>query len=307
MHLRPIHVGICFDRAYLHPFHALLNSIITNHSTGQLHIHLIADGISREEKHRISKQVKRSGNAVCFYELQEHFLKDVELRGNWPRAAYYRLFLPDLTPRDINRLLYLDADTIVVNSLESLYNIDLSDYPVGAVYDNYVRTQPLLGIYEEGAYFNSGVLVIDSEKWRQEAISEKAKNFLLQHSEKIRFADQCALNAIFYKKWKRLDVQYNMMYSALPQDVGRDQLANIMKKVVVIHFTLQRPWHMLCKNRLRHLYFHNLNKSGIYLPPWKLYIDFRLNKLPGWLMIRLREFYFDNRSLQRAWKSFQTR
>lgn len=304
---RSIHIGIAFDRTYLYPFHALLNSLLANHSVGELQIHVITDGITAEQKSLMSQQVNKSGSLIYFYELPSQFLKDAALKGNWPRAAYYRLFLPDLIPSNITRLLYLDADTIVINRLNSLYEADLDEYPVGAVYDNYVKTQPLIGICEEGAYFNSGVLLMDVKKWRQERISEKARNFLLHHGEKIRFADQCALNAILYKNWKPLDVHYNTMYSTLPQDVGRKELTSIIQKAVVIHFTLQRPWHMLCKNRLRYLYFHYLNKPGTSLLPWKRYIDFQLNKLPGWLMIRLREFYFDNPSLRRVWKSIQIR
>lgn len=297
-----IHIAIGFDENYLRPVYSLISSLITNHPSGQIQIHAIAEGISDEEKDRITRFIKNSGNRISYYTINQSHVKQFVLTNQWTSSVYYRLFFTMLIPKPILRLLYLDSDTIVINSLWPLYTTILDKYPVAAVYDNYVKTQPLLNIVEEGEYFNSGVLLIDVEKWKQQKISEHAFNYLQQHPENILFVDQCALNVVLRNNWKKLDCRFNLMYSFLPETIGKKQLYEFMKDNVVIHFTLQRPWQMLCKNRLRSLYFHYLKRSGVKNLRWHGYSDFEIRKIPAWLKIRLQELYFDVPCLQKVWR-----
>jgi lipopolysaccharide biosynthesis glycosyltransferase len=297
-----INIGTGFDKNYLNPFYSLMASLIENHSSGQFEIHAITRGISVDEKNEISSVIGKSGNRISFYEVDPSLVHQFKLSSEWTSVVYYRLFFTMLISRPIQRLIYLDCDTVVIESLWPLYNINLDNHPVGAVYDNYVKTQPSLGIVNEGEYFNSGVLVIDVEKWKAQEISEKAIRYLLEYNENILFVDQCALNAVLQHNWKKLDKRFNLMYSFLPEGLGRKALAEFLKDGVVVHFTLQRPWHMLCKNRLRQLYFYYLHRSGMNTSGWHGYTDFEIKKIPAWLKIRLQEFYFDSPFVKRIWR-----
>lgn len=297
-----IHIGIGFDKNYLNQFYALMTSLIENHSGGQLEIHAITEGISAAEKNEISLVIGKSGNTISFYEVDPSLVRQFVLSSQWTSVVYYRLFFPGLIPKSIKRLIYLDCDTLVINSLLPLYSTNLDNYPIGAVYDNYVKTQPYLDIVNEGEYFNSGVLVIDIEKWNEQEISEKAFRYLAEYPEKILFVDQCALNAVLRNNWKKLNSRFNLMYSVLPEGAGKNELSELLDDGVIVHFTLQRPWNMLCTNRLRQLYFYYLRRSGVKTSGWRGYSDFEIAKLPRWLKIRLREFYFDSPFVQKIWR-----
>lgn len=302
-----IHIGTGFDRNYLNGFLALVGSLLKHHRGGMFELHVITDGLSLDEKRKIRERVLNSGHRLTFYEVEPSLVKQFVTLGQWTSVVYYRLYFSMLIQKPIRRLLYLDCDTITINSLWSLYTVDLEDHPVGAVYDNYVKTQPYIGIITEGDYFNSGVLVIDLEKWRDEKISERCFTYLLNHPERILYLDQCALNAVLKNNWKKLEHRYNLMYSLLPEGMGRNQMEQVLKDGVVVHFTLQRPWNMLCRNRLRKLYFRNLRHYGINLPSWGRYTDFKIRKIPAWLTIRLQEFYFDSPWIQRIWRALPTK
>lgn len=296
---RCIHIGTGFDRNYLNAFHALLGSLVRNHSETPLELHIITDGLTSKEKAKIRTRVSNAGHRLTFYEVDPSRVKHFMVSGEWTSVVYYRLLFSTLIHRSIRRLLYLDCDIVAIKSLWSLYTIELDGYPVGAVYDNYVKKQSYIGISTEGEYFNSGVLVIDLEKWRDQQISEKAFNYLLTHPDRILYVDQCALNAVLISNWKKLEPRFNLMYSFFPQDMDKTQLREFINNGVVVHFTLQRPWNMLCKNRLRKLYFHYSEISGLNFLPWVRYTDFEMRKIPAWLMIRLQEFYFDHPWIQR--------
>jgi lipopolysaccharide biosynthesis glycosyltransferase len=297
----PIHLAIAFDVNYLHPFSALLCSILENNKPGQIHIHTIATAISDLEIKALKEYVEKNGACILFYQIDESIVKRFVLTDKWTHAVYYRLLFPLLVNESVERLLYLDCDTIVLKDLNGFYQLDLAQYPVAAVYDNYVKKQALLGITEEGHYFNSGVMLIDVKKWREKKISELAMEYLLAHSERIKFVDQCALNAVLQSNWKRIDSRFNLMYSYVPSALSKQQLAIFLNDIVVVHFTLQRPWNMLCKNRLGFLYFYYLKKS-LFGGDAKRYNDFSVTKIPSYLKIRLTNLYFDLPFLSRFWK-----
>ena len=298
-----IHVGVGFDRNYLMPFHAMLNSLIESNRDNKLQLHVIADELSSEEKKEISDRLRAAGNRISFYNVDSSLINKFVLTSQWTAVVYYRLFFSKVIPQTINRLLYLDCDTIVNNSLLELYSMDLEGHPVAAVYDNYVRIQPLIGIVQEGEYFNSGVLLMDIHKWNQQQVSERALDYLLTYPEKIVFVDQCALNAVLRNNWKKLDPCFNLMYSLLPEGLSKRHLNDYLNKAVIIHFTLQRPWQMLCRNRLRYLYFFHLRRSRLKLYPFYCYSDFEWKKIPAWLKLRTRELYFDMPVIQKIWRS----
>lgn len=300
-----IHLAIAFDDNYLDPFYALASSLVSVHPHGRLHIHAIATGISDNQKEEIRRYLSAGGHALSFYDIDESVARRFVLLDKWTSAVYYRLFFPFVIPASVQRLLYLDSDMIVLKNLSDLYTQDLETYPVAAVYDNYVKIQPKLGIDEPGEYFNSGMLLIDIQRWQAERISEQAMDYLIRYPERIQFVDQCALNAVLYKRWKKIDKRYNLLYSYIPEGMRGRALQHALKDVVVVHFTIQRPWHMLCRNPFRTQYFRFLRGAGrgkSFIP----YDDFSILKFPAWLKIRVTDLYFTLPLLPRLWRRLKS-
>jgi lipopolysaccharide biosynthesis glycosyltransferase len=187
--------------------------------------------------------------------------------------------------------------------LDDLYNTDLGKYPVGAVYDNYVRLQPGIGIIEENNYFNSGVLLLNLSVWREQKITEKTIDFLNQNPQKIKYVDQDGLNAVLKNNWMHIDKKFNLIYSYIPEALSLKDLEEFLDDKVILHFTLNRPWNMLCGNRCRYLYFKYLKHSGVKVK--KRYTDFEYGKIPKWLKIRLLEFYNDHELFKLTWRKIK--
>jgi lipopolysaccharide biosynthesis glycosyltransferase len=293
-----IHLAIAFDENYARPFHALLASIASN--AGPAHLHVIATGVNEQHLDQIRAYVRRHSMEITFYTIEDTRVGQLITRDTWTTAVYYRLYFPLLVNHTVRKLLYIDTDTLVLNNLSELYHWPLDGYPVAAVYDNYVKTQPMIGMDTPGEYLNSGVLLIDTQAWRDQKISEKAIDYLLTYPERIRYVDQCALNAVLRHNWLHLDTRYNLLYTYLPEEQSKQQVMKVMNDAVIVHFNLERPWHMLCKNRLRVLYRKYLNAypNG----DSKVISDFTAGKIPAWLTIRLKEFYLDSEWLKATWR-----
>src|SRR5690349_2559637 len=168
-----IHLGIAFDINYLPHFYALFASIINSNGHNKIHVHSIITGVNIEVQKKIQQYATGNGHSISFYEIDEHFVNKFVLTGTWSSAVYYRLFFPLLVPKEVTRILYLDTDIVVVGDLRELYQTDLGDYPLAAVYDNYVKTAPQLGIYEEENYFNSGMMLMNIPVWNEQNISQQ--------------------------------------------------------------------------------------------------------------------------------------
>ena len=177
------------------------------------------------------------------------------------KMTYARYFIPDYIPED--KVLYLDSDLIVNQSLETLFDTDLQGNLLAAVWDT------------DGIAFNAGVMLINNKKWRQ----EKLKQRLIEQSivtirevEEGRFenfnGDQTILNQVCSNQWLELDKEFNLQ-------VGHDTTAfynkwdNYFNELVppsIIHFvSYRKPWATLIANRYRDLWwqFHDLEWTQI--------------------------------------------
>jgi lipopolysaccharide biosynthesis glycosyltransferase len=171
-------------------------------------------------------------------------------REHLSRAILFRLGLEKLAPADCRRVIYLDADLIVLGDLRDLWRIDLRGAPIGAVADAYLDPRAFAqrwGLAQEGpGYFNSGVLLIDLEQVRAQQSFKAAIDFVEQHANELKFADQDALNYVFWGRWRPLPPTWNaqrhmvlpIMSKALPQEM---QFHDRLPKIV--QFTeAEKPW-----------------------------------------------------------------
>ncbi len=170
----------------------------------------------------------------------EEQIKPINQR--WPKAAYLRLYFDMIFGEDIDRLIYFDADTRIMSSVEPLLKLDLQGYPAGAVHDfvyyltgNIRRRRKDLFLSHDAPYLQSGVMVFDWKQMLADGYLEKARQFLVDHPEGCMEApDQDALNHALEGKWTPLDPRWNLHETYL----------NFGGKLrpYLEHYTSTKPW-----------------------------------------------------------------
>jgi UDP-D-galactose:(glucosyl)LPS alpha-1,3-D-galactosyltransferase len=128
-------------------------------------------------------------------------------------AFFFRFVLPELFPDD-ERLIYLDADTIVVGDIARLAECTLEGFAVAAcidllapsrVYDHFnCAVHRQRGLCD---YFNSGVLLFDCRRWIE---LRPAWRQLLERAESFVFPDQDVLNLLLHDAIGRLTDDWNV-------------------------------------------------------------------------------------------------
>ena len=185
------------------------------------------------------------------------------LRYGFPAATMYGVLAPQLQLFDnVERLVYLDADTIVRDDLGLLLRRDLST-PVAAVVDAHVSLMGMPSMWrawrEEhvdplAPYLNTGVMVIDVGSWRELGITDQVFELLAKY--RLPCVDQDALNLTLRGHFDRLEPRWNLMPYHLMRLLRtsdlletEDAIAQALSDPGIIHFHrsfLGKPWQVGC-------------------------------------------------------------
>lgn len=181
-----------------------------------------------------------------------------------PKAAALRLYLHRIL-KQTQKVLYLDVDVFVTGDLIALYNTDINKVPFAAAEDGFIRIgrpgEPHKGkIGFSGAYFNSGVLLINIPLWAELQIGEQSDILLQRMQDKFSCLDQDALNFVSNSNWLQLDDKWNFMVSEHVHAsnwsavAGKTKLAPSMARGI-LHFPGgHKPWCRFCISQARFAY-----------------------------------------------------
>lgn len=177
-------------------------------------------------------------------------------------SANLRLFLPlilDDAEMD-DRILYLDADTIVVKPLDGLFSIDMQDYAVAMALDSLgARYKETIGLKADERYYNSGVILFEMTNWQKYKCTERIIESLKAGNMHFTSPDQDLLNTVCKKEILCISPIYNLQpihlafhikdyYQCYGQGIYYDkkQLREAINAVVIFHcfrFLGEFPWH----------------------------------------------------------------
>ncbi len=175
---RHISVALCVDRNVLPGLHVTLFTALTHlDATRALDIHLFSDSVGPHDCERVTETLKRTNRPfrLQLRPADTSTFRNLPWQGGW--MTYVRLIVPGVLSK--SRLLYLDADLLVLTDLSALWDLDMQGRAVGAVSYTTIRLSndrrffETLGYDLDAPYLNAGVLLIDREKWIQSAVAEK--------------------------------------------------------------------------------------------------------------------------------------
>lgn len=247
-----IHVAMCVDFGFALPLAVSLVSLDAQSAADDVEVHVVHPGFSDETRRRITaplSQVKVSWITVDEGDLAGSFHSPF-----LSMAANYRLLLDQLLPTGLERVLYLDGDTLVSDSLSALFTADLGGNTIGAVRDSNVPWAAglmgapwrELGLDPSSPYFNSGVMLIDLERWREKSVGAGALEVLRR--SKPHWGDQDALNTVLEHDWQELPLRWNLQTGDLTGycagwALWRDKVEAAIADPGITHLTgLDKPW-----------------------------------------------------------------
>jgi lipopolysaccharide biosynthesis glycosyltransferase len=267
--IKPV-VAVAADSAYSVPLNACVSSIIDNCPNVELYV--LDCGLTAGDRKTLLTTVGTAGT-LSFITVPIAELEDLPKPISGSVASYARLFVDEIVCS--GKILYLDADTIVLSSLSPLFQWELNGAVAAAVREMYT---PVVsadnGIeawrdYAFGAndpYFNAGVMLIDVEKWRKRSVRAHCLDYLRLTGSRVRLFDQEALNVILHNTWVELPAIWNVTkyWYKISRRVGENE--TIFEEARILHFISQeKPWlgSTMVPEALSQKFFSALDASSL--------------------------------------------
>lgn len=242
-----------------------------NQKTQNLTIYLLTDHMSQkslEKFHLMGEKYGRKIQVIAFGNIRDQISFDFDTLG-WNQIVLSRLLWDRFLPEHVERILYLDGDTIVNGSLENLWKKDLKNCILGACIEPTVDYGRRIGLgLDSLPYVNSGVLLIDRKRWKESEAEQRILNFYKENDGRLFAPDQDAINGALRGEIYYLEPRYNFynIYWFYPyrflkklmrgtRYFSEEVYEKSLKNPVIIHYLgEERPWRKGNHHKYRELY-----------------------------------------------------
>ena len=181
-----------------------------------------------------------------------------QYKTNIHYSVFLRYFTATFVQED--QALYLDCDIVVTRDLSEIFAVDLGSYPLGAVRD--------LGgeVYFGEQIFNSGVLLINVNYWRENDIAGQLIEMTDNLHDKVTQDDQSILNMLFENRWLELPFAYNCI--TLHTTFSDYEPEKGLYPPVIHYLTERKPWKEYTQSIYREVwwFYQGLDWSDMQEP-----------------------------------------
>lgn len=273
------------DKGYFMPTLVSIKSLIESakNSTHQYNIYCVYSDFDAYEKEFFSAL------QTDFARITLINRKDLKLRGNSLNTeisnsstsavpmSLLKFEIADMFPEK-DKILYLDGDIIVKNTIDNIFDIDLADNYAATVLDIGLLYNKNIQACNNPKYFNSGVMLLNLKKLREYNISNVLYEKKLSSADST-FMDQGVLNEVFKEHTILLPLKYNCLYLGITR--ARYFRGLTLEKINKLYTENYRTWTELFEDAA---IIHYASKDK----PWK-YKD--------GTGVKLWEYYYDKTPL----------
>lgn len=250
-------INTCFltDDGYAMPTCIAINSMIINKNKESIYnIYVLSMNIS-EFNEEMFKKISGENCNIYIIKLDNNYQKFSMEGVSASPTAINKFSIPEILD-NIDKVIYLDGDIVIKSDLSELYQYDLGDNYIGAVKDiNGILKRHFNTFVKNNIfYFNSGVMLMNLKKMREDKITEKLIDYRINGYNELM--DQDALNFVLRKNVYELPFKYNTqtMFTAINKNIDKLKIFlklsddvksydDLIKESVILHYSLKsKPW-----------------------------------------------------------------
>ncbi|MGX6977836.1 glycosyltransferase family 8 protein [Vagococcus elongatus] len=270
-----IHILVTLNENYLEPLKTMLVSLVHNNFLEDIDIWLIHQSISDEKIEELKNFTSFINCGLHVIKIDEDYFTNAPVSKKYPKEMYFRLLAPVILPSYLNKIIYLDPDILVINSIRPLWELDFQEMVFAASAHTGLTdiSQDInnLRLGTEHAYYNTGVIAIDLTKAKK--IIKKESIF--SHIEEsiitsLLLPDQDIFNALYGKMTLEIpDEIWNYdtrkFSKYITRTMGTVDFPWIIKNTVILHYCgKSKPWKVNSTSRFHALHKHYQNLTDRY-------------------------------------------
>jgi len=260
-----IGIIVACDNHYVVLLAALLKSIEHHHKTEEkIVVFIVEDGITKRNQKRLVNSLSNKNIVLKYIPLDEAIPDNMHIpfdRSSYPKNIHTRIFIPHFIPAEFDKIIYLDVDMILMRDVSDLWNIVLGENMLAAVMDPRLKVfsnswggilnYKELGFDPDTMYFNTGILVINNKKWREEDSAVKVVKCIADNEKYANYPDQYGLNIVMANRWLELDQRWNWFADTPCSDPFN------------IHFVGRKPMYQTYNNlpEFKDIFYQHLNQT----------------------------------------------
>lgn len=265
-----LNILVAFDRKYMPHTKVMLASLRASMPNEKIDVYYLYNEMPQDVLERLKNDLREKEN-IEFHpiKIDKTPFDGIKIGMHFTIEIMYRLMAVALLPESVDRVLWLDGDIIINHSIAELYNVEFNGATIAAckgrgLIENHNRR---LDLPKEHIYFNSGVLLMNLKKMRENDALKQFIDIMNSYGDRLTFVDQDILNISYTGE----DVIYfnSEIYNC---QIGRDfkldkvQYKAFIENCCVMHFAAAaKPWNNTYINGMEKLYWKYALKDRRYM------------------------------------------
>ena len=261
-----INLLVTLNSNYIPPLTVMLRSLMLADPAEEFTVFVAHSSLTASDIAAVEAAVDLSRTKICPIEIDPQLMNDAPVLKRITKETYYRLLATDYLPQELDRVLYIDPDTLIIKSIKDFYNIDFGGCAIaGATHVfgpvklfNLVR----LGLPASAKYLNAGILMMNLELMRKSYSVQDIFEFIRKNTKKLMLGDQDVINALYGTRAIELSsVEYNCdekicFYKQLKLD-------DVRRRTVIIHYNgKHKPWKPKYKGIMKPIWDEYATQKG---------------------------------------------
>ena len=314
-----MNIAYACNEAYMEQTSVSIVSLLENNKNVDIiNIYFIDMGTTEKSRDSLDRLVKKYGRELIIIDFNEiaYDLK-IDNTGRHIASVYAKIFFGRIT--GIDRILYIDSDTVIVDDLSEYYNIDLTGYYCAAVETIHNESDnEIIGLTKEEKAINDGVVLMNLSLWREDHILEKCQEYIAKWNGNPPVLSEGTINAVCKNKMLIVNPCYNLSSGfvgvtarRIKMMTGRDfyteeELRYANSHPVIIHYLrgyYNRPWCKQCTHPMKDQYlkYRSLTDwkdtplQDKKLPTRIRLIGFLSRNSPDWLYVTIYKIFGNHR------------
>lgn len=253
------------NELYILPLSVCITSILENHKDEDVKIFVLQNDFTGKSINSLNQLGIKYKQEINVIKVADNYYDRVPVL-RWSKETYYRLLFNELLPKNIDRILYLDCDTIIDKDIKGLYRKDFENFSLIALVENHnIESRQRLGLYNRGKYFQAGVMLFNLEKMRPVLNYEKSLEIIERLGDKLKVVDQDVINVAFDSSFGEIDGRFNNMrittfknnWQRLWNKIDKEEVND----TVIFHYATGKPWNKMFAGSAEKVWYKYLKLS----------------------------------------------
>lgn len=243
-----MNILVTLDSNYILPLTVMLRSLMDSNRQSDFDIYVAHSSLTELDFAKISNNVDLSRTRIHNIKVDDALFENAPVLKRITKETYFRLLVTDYLPKEVDRILYIDPDTLIINPLNELYNIEFGDNLIAAAGHTKglieIANRVRLNMSLDAQYVNAGIIMMNIQAMRREVKTADIFHFIEKNIKKLYLADQDVINALFWRKTIRIDAcVYNLDEKTLKNNRHKINLDWVRRNTVIIHYNgCFKPW-----------------------------------------------------------------